>query len=59
MVKSFIGLAHIYTVAISNIVVISILNTGVVYGGKLTLVNVGAAVNYCSIFITLAPGFNV
>jgi hypothetical protein len=59
MVKSFIGLAHIYTVAISNIAVISILNTGVVCGGNLTLGNVSTAVNYCSIFITLAPGFNV
>ncbi len=35
------------------------LNMSVIYCGILTLENVGAAVNYCGIFITLAPvGFN-
>jgi len=32
------------------------LNTAVIYHGILTLENVGIAVNYYGIFITLAPG---
>jgi len=32
------------------------LNTAVIYHGILTLENVGPAVNYYGIFITLAPG---
>jgi hypothetical protein len=31
------------------------LNTAVIYGGILTLENIGTAVNYCGIFIQLAP----
>jgi hypothetical protein len=32
------------------------LNTAVILHSILTLENVGTAVNYCDIFITLAPG---
>jgi hypothetical protein len=34
-------------------------DTAVIYSGILTLENVGIAVNYCSIFITLAPDLNI
>ncbi len=35
------------------------LNTAVIYCRILTLNNVGTAVNYCSIYIRLAPGLKV
>jgi hypothetical protein len=34
-------------------------DTAVFYSGILTLENVGTAVNYCSIFITLVPDVNI
>jgi len=34
-------------------------DTAVIYSGILTQENVGTAVNYCSIFITLAPDLNI
>ncbi len=41
-------------VAISNTAVNSILNTGVIYRGVLTLEYIGTVVNYLGMFITLA-----
>jgi hypothetical protein len=34
-------------------------DTAVIYSGILTPENVGTAVNYCSIFITLVPDLNI
>jgi hypothetical protein len=47
MVKSFITLVYVVN--------LKYYGTAVIYRDILTLENVGIAVNYCSIFITLAP----
>jgi hypothetical protein len=55
MIKSFITLAMV-----ANLTTVVIYRgTAVIYRDILTLENVANAVNYCCIFITLAPGETV